>query len=260
MCSSIANGSTFQVLLDDLQDPQLSKYRLDLPEYSFYPFAQLYTMYWGKGNRYLKHAKPFIPLPLKLIPGDKLYCFGQYSYMEQRIDAFREYHRITSGGSGIPPGLALIGSPGIGELVLSHLFKNLNNFSGKTSFLLYYLVREFAHAQPTAFFIHPLFYVFTEEGVHIMRKLPRFGSAWKFMTCLVDADPLHPPPSYLMMESGLFVLAVSSTGLDHHYWVKQRSMSQQFALNPPTQDELVQVLVWSFIPFALYSRSLVSLI
>ena len=87
-------------------------------------------MYWGKGNnKYLKNAKPCIPLPLELIlGGDDLYCFvsaSTYSYMEGRIDAFREHHmhRITSKGSGMPPGLALIGNPGIGELVLFHLFK-----------------------------------------------------------------------------------------------------------------------------------------
>ena len=82
-------------------------------------------MYWGKGDRYLNNAKPFIPLPFEVIPDDILYCFRQYSYMEQRIDAFRKHHedRITPEGSGIPPGIALIGSPGIGELVLFHLFK-----------------------------------------------------------------------------------------------------------------------------------------
>ena len=82
-------------------------------------------MYRGKGSRYLKNAKPFIPLPFEVIQGDELHCFCQYTYMEQRIDAFRGYHKqmISSVGSGIPPGVAIIGSPGIGELVLFHLSK-----------------------------------------------------------------------------------------------------------------------------------------
>ena len=79
------------------------------------------------------------------------------------------------------------------------------------------------------------------------------------MTCLVDTDALHPPPAYLM-DSGLFVLTTSSPGPDRCRWIEKRNLSQQFALNPPTQDELVQVLVRSFISSTVCSRSLVFLV
>jgi len=43
-----------------------------------------------------------------------------------------------------------------------------------------------------------------------------------------------------MTKSVLFVLTASSSRPDHRRWVKRRDFSQQFALNPPTEDELVQ--------------------
>lgn len=122
-CSSITD-TTSQVVLVDLQDPQLGQYRLDPSAYDFYRLARLYTMYWDKGNRCLRNHKPFIHFPPDVFPDDELYCFRQYSYLEHRIDAFRKHHKdiITSKGSGLLPGLALIGTPGIGELVTFHLF------------------------------------------------------------------------------------------------------------------------------------------
>src|SRR5258706_3252257 len=116
-CSKTADATSQVLHLLNLQDPALRQYRLDASEYVFYPLALLYTMYWNKGNRNLKTHRPFIPLPLQMIPGDELYCFRQYSYMERRVDAFREHHK----NSGIPPGLAIIGTPGIGELIPFHL-------------------------------------------------------------------------------------------------------------------------------------------
>lgn len=78
-------------------------------------------MYWSKGDDYLQSRKPHIPLPSKVLSGHGLYCFLQYAYMEQRIDNFRRLHTDRV-GEGIPPGLSLIGTPGIGELVPIHLF------------------------------------------------------------------------------------------------------------------------------------------
>ena len=58
----------------------------------------------------------------------------------------------------------------------------------------------------------------------------------------MDADVQYPPPDRLMTWSPLFILAASSPKSDHRRWVKYRTDSRVFALNPPTRDELVQAL------------------
>lgn len=78
-------------------------------------------MYWSKGDDYLQARKPFIPLPSTVLSDDELYFFLQYEYIEQRVDHFREYYKDRV-GSSIPPGVSLIGTPGIGELVPIYLF------------------------------------------------------------------------------------------------------------------------------------------
>jgi hypothetical protein len=123
--SSIADATSQVLPLYNLEEPTLSQYRLDPSEYCEYPLARLYSMYWDKGDQYLNSCKPFIPLPPDVVLDDELY-FSQCSYTEQRIDNFRKNYRdeIISKGwrCGIPPGLALIGTPGIGELVPIHFF------------------------------------------------------------------------------------------------------------------------------------------
>ena len=61
-----------------------------------------------------------------------------------------------------------------------------DNFSGKTSFLVYHLVREVVRAQSAAYFHTGYLYTFT-------RGIPVFGIPWKFATCPVGADVQHPP-------------------------------------------------------------------
>lgn len=71
-------------------------------------------MYWGKLDQ---PHEDFIRLPHRLAVDDRLYIFSQYLYIEPRIEAFRTANMHHE----IPPGLALIGTPGIGELVPIHL-------------------------------------------------------------------------------------------------------------------------------------------
>lgn len=78
-------------------------------------------MYWSKGDDYLQSRRPHIPLPPNVLPDRELYCFHQYSYMVERIDSFRTFYKDRV-SSRTPPGLSLIGTPGIGELVPTHLF------------------------------------------------------------------------------------------------------------------------------------------
>jgi len=93
-----------------------------------------------------------------------------------------------------------------------------------------------------------------------MKEEPLFGAGWEFMTFLVDTDVQFPPLEDTMIHSVLFVLAASSPRPDHRRWVKQRPFSQEYILNPPSQDELVEVSVRSFVPSLLCSHSSVSLI
>ena len=87
--------------------------------------------------------------------------------MTKRVDALRKSYQNAQWG---PPGLAVIGTPGIGELVPIHLFCGLDNLSGKTMFLVYYLIRELVHARPTVYFSRKSFYIFTNEGVHLIDR------------------------------------------------------------------------------------------
>jgi len=116
-----------------------------------------------------------------------------------------------------------------------------NILSGKTTFITYYLARELARAQPTVYFRAGRFHIFTKDGVHLIQEEPHFGNGWKFMTCLVDADIQYPPPVETTKHSLLFVLAASSPKPDHRRWVKRRPLTQEYVLNPPSQDELVKV-------------------
>jgi len=127
-------------------------------------------------------------------------------------------------------------------------------------FLLYYLIRELVLAHPTVYFRAGCFYIFTERGVHLMEEEPLFGAGWEFTTFLADADVRFPPPGETMIHSALFVLAESSPRPGDHRWVNQRLLSQEYVLNPPSQDELVKVSVRSFVPSLLCSHSSVSLI
>jgi len=107
------------LILDNPQDSQLSQYHLDQSEYNNDLLAVLYSMYWGKKDEHLKKCEPFLPFPEDVVLGNELYVFSQYTYIIKRIDDFRKGHEHWAGR---PPGLALIGSPGIGELITIHLF------------------------------------------------------------------------------------------------------------------------------------------
>ena len=100
------------MVLDSSEDPELERYLLSNRRYRNHPLAQLYPLYWDKGDHHLEQPPRFIPVPLGIFPSGKLYVFGQYTYTKLRIDTFRE-KRVDA---EVPPGLALIGSPGIGEL------------------------------------------------------------------------------------------------------------------------------------------------
>jgi len=113
-CSSIADATSQVLILGDPEDPQLSRYHIDHNE-----FAVLYSMYWEKTEEHLKECEPVLPFPKHIVPGDELYVFSQYTYIIERIDAFRKLHEEKKER---PPGLALIGTPGIGELITIHLF------------------------------------------------------------------------------------------------------------------------------------------
>jgi hypothetical protein len=106
-------------LLRDLQDPKLSPFCLHEPECRDYPLAALYSEYWGTGDKHLENQGQIIPLPPDVVEDDKLFVFDQYEYITKRVDAFREKYGNTNKR---PPGLALIGTPGIGELVHTHIF------------------------------------------------------------------------------------------------------------------------------------------
>jgi len=105
-------------VLNDPEDPKLGWHLLKESQYCDHPLAQLHPLYWNKGVHHLENLLPFIPVPPEFVPSKALYVFEQYVYTEQRIDKFREERMPTTR----PPGLALIGSPGIGELFDIHLF------------------------------------------------------------------------------------------------------------------------------------------
>ena len=115
-------------------------------------------------------------------------------------------------------------------------------------------------ARPTIYFTNREFYIFNKAGVYNVKGEPVFGPGWKNTACLVNADYKNAP-GYLMVDSrSLFVMTASSPRPGHRRWVKQREGGKQFVLNHPSGDELVKVLVRSFIPSAsLCLHSLVSL-
>ena len=196
-------------------------------------------MYWNKPTQF---PNRFIPSPLSNL--GEIFIFSQYEYIEERIENFRKLHKDDR----ILPGVALIGTPGIGEWSLSTSSQRPNNLSGKTTFLAYFLIRELMRAHPIIYFAYRRFYIFTEAGVYHFKEEPVFGPGWQNTVCLVDADSENAP-DYLMVGSRpLFLLAASSPRPGDRRWIKKREKSKQFVLNPPRQDELVKVLVRSFIP------------
>ena len=76
-----------------------------------------YSQYWGLGERVLLDDQKIFR------PSDRpaLYFFKQYEYMVERVDSFRAYcKKLVSLGHALPsslPGVAIIGTPGIGESV-----------------------------------------------------------------------------------------------------------------------------------------------
>jgi len=119
------------LLLRSPDDPKLVQYRIPESEYGNYSLAALYGEYWNNVGS-LKNQGSFITLPPNIVPSNSLYIFNQYEYMTKRVDALRKSYQNAQWG---PPGLAVIGTPGIGELVPIHLFCGLDNLSGKTMFL-----------------------------------------------------------------------------------------------------------------------------
>ena len=131
--SSSTADATSQVLgLHDPKDSKLSQFRLDPSEYCDYPLAQLYSVYWDKSDRYF-NPNTFIHLPSDVVPDGKFYIFSQYSYIERRIDKFREALKNAPHVPHTPPGLALIGTSGIGEPLPIHLFMESRRPSRKDS-------------------------------------------------------------------------------------------------------------------------------
>ena len=238
-CSSIADATSQALLLFDPDDVQLNEYLLEESRHIFYPLATLHSQYWNKPTQF---PDRFIPSPLSNL--GEIFIFSQYEYIEARIENFRKLHKDDR----IQPGVALIGTPGIGEWSPSTSSHRPNNLSGKTTFLIYFLIRELMRARPTIYFTNREFYIFNQAGVHNVKEEPVFGPGWNNTACLVNADYKNAP-GYLMVDSrSLFVITASSPRPGHRHWVKQREGSKQFVLNPPSGDELVKVLVQSFIP------------
>ena len=180
-----------------------------------------------------------------------LYCFRQYTYMEARIKAFRD--RFKKRESIVPPGIGLIGTPGIGKLIPIRLFIQARQpfREDNLSCLLSYPTLQLALSQPTVCFWKGDFFVFTTEGVHKIYSPPYFGMGWKFVVFLVDADRQNPLRG-LMVETVLFVVAASSPNPALRQFIKHPAgLSQEFVINPPDRDELVTVLVNHSSPFAL---------
>ena len=238
-CSSIADATSQALSLTDPYDVKLNEYLLEDSQYIFNPLAALHSKYWNKPTQF---PNRFIPGPLPDLR--EIFIFSQYEYIEKRIENFRKLHKDDPA----LPGVGLIGTPGIGEWSLSTSSYRPNNLSGKTTFLIYFLIGELMRARSTIYFTNRRFYIFTEAGVYRVKEELEFGPGWKNIACLVNADD-KKAPNYLMVDTHcLFVMGAWSPRLDHLRWVKQRPRSKQFVLNPPSGDELVKVLVRSFIP------------
>jgi hypothetical protein len=95
------------------------------------------------------------------------------------------------------------------------------------------------NAKPTVYISSAGTYIFTKDGVHLIKQEPHFGTGWASQTCLVDADMNHGLPENTMIRSELFVMSASSPRLDRHRRVKQRTFSQEFVLNPPSRVSTV---------------------
>lgn len=102
--------------------------------------------------------------------------------------------------------------------------------------------------RPAIYFTKGNLYIFTQEGVHLTPMQPHFGNAWRSTTCLVDADLQMPLPEQLLVDSLLFVLLAASPRDEHRRWIKQRNSTKVYVLNPPEEQDLVTVSVWSFVP------------
>ena len=104
-----------------------------------------------------------------------------------------------------------------------------DNLSGKTTFLLYYLVRELARGQPATYFLKGYLYIFTQEGVPtayfhkgnldiFTRGVPlRYAMKMRHLPC--GRRYTASSPDGLTTTSPWFILAASSPRSDRRRWV-----------------------------------------
>ena len=213
-----------------------------------------YSQYWGVGESALLDSDRIFR-PKHLPP---LYFFKQYEYMVKRIDSFRAYCKslvsLDHVQPGDLPGLAMIGTPGIGESVWPlYPGEGLTVFLiGKTSFLHYYLARELSLKRPVIYIQAGECYIFNREHVYFSSAVPLFGEKFLHILGLVDADMNNPAPSPILYGSYPFLLMAAPPRNEHYQkWVQQRGsgLSPKFVLNPPEPDELVKA---SVSPLAFY--------
>jgi hypothetical protein len=107
-----ATSPRIPIELDDPKNPTLGLLRLDPSQYKFHPVAYYHAYSKTETRLLLDEERRFCPESPLLQP---LYFFGQYEYMVQRIDAFRAHYEQCA--EPAPPGIAVIGTPGIGKSV-----------------------------------------------------------------------------------------------------------------------------------------------
>ncbi|KAJ6602186.1 hypothetical protein B0H10DRAFT_2230295 [Mycena sp. CBHHK59/15] len=194
--------------------------------------SALYDEYWGKHLEVFDTLQPgnTIPLPSGSLhlTDDKLFIFSQYIYMTKRVDTFRAVSAASK--ALIIPGVAPVGSPGI----------------GKTRYLDLLLLRELSRKKPVLFSSPAGYLFFNEDDVHLFfenkaRYILR-DIRFRGILALVDADSEDPPPAVLVYRSPMFIVQVAYTRKNHVYWLKQRQESLQFCFKPPTMEELEAML------------------
>jgi len=107
-------------LSEEWYDPDLDRFPVSPTRSLLHQMlVTLYDQYWGTGLASLKSTRPFVHLPsLDNMTLGRVYFFKQYEYMEERVGAFREnWAKRGSTEAPLPPGVALLGNPGIGKLV-----------------------------------------------------------------------------------------------------------------------------------------------
>ncbi|KIK58232.1 hypothetical protein GYMLUDRAFT_98177 [Collybiopsis luxurians FD-317 M1] len=193
--------------------------------------ALMLTRHWGAPLEFADSAKTILNVYSSLVPewmGGKICMFDSYESTNEFVDRLR-----NSSGS------LTVGSPGI----------------GKSTFLLYKLVRRLSDCQETLYYAGQDLFLFNKQGAFHVQNGPDdifTDDRWRGVMALVDAEAgVNPPPKILWTVSAQVTMVFATSPQRDRYkeWLKQRFVDKIIP-KAPDIDEAFAVWKLFYAPDA----------